>query len=90
MYGNVYAPFSRGYTRHCRFPELEAFVHNSLLHIKPDLLPVMSHLGVSPKDILLSEPVVTDSSTALMLIWSVVVDILQNSSLEVRPVLKAI
>lgn len=82
--------FSRCCTWHYRFSELESFVHNSLLRIKPDLLPVMSHLGVSPKDILLSEPVVTHTSTALMLIWGVVVDILQNSSLEVRTALKTI
>ena len=74
---------------HCRFSEMEGFVHKSLLHIKPDLLPAMSHLGVLPKDILLSEPVVTHSSTALMLIWGVIVDILQNSSVEVRSAFKA-
>ena len=54
------------------------------MQIAGNLLPVTSHLDLSPRDILLADPVVTHSSTALMLIWCVAVDILQNSSLEVR------
>ena len=72
----------------CRLTELEAFVHTSLLHIKANLLSVASHLDLSPRDVLLANPVVSHSSTALMLIWCVVVDILQNSSLEVSLSLK--
>ena len=70
---------------HCSCTELEAFVNTSCEHIRTNLLSVTSHLDVSPRDVLLADPVVSHSSTALMLIWCVVVDILENSSLEVSP-----